>query len=659
MTTLMSQEQIEEYLEDDDLKYFVPKIGQICLPMLVRLLFNNKFGEPLDLAPFQCVMLHLLWTKKFPMVLACRGAGKTFMLAIYAILRALLVPGSKIVIVGGGFRQSKLVFGYIEEILQASPILQETVEKGNGARNKVKYATDRVSLRVGTNSEIIGLPVGDGSKIRGVRATVLIADETASISESVFDVAILPFLSVKADPVQSAKLTRFTNRLEALGASSDIVNFVRASQAQGNQLVLSGTASFEFNHFYRRYCVYKLFAESKGDIKTIKEALAIQNPDRRSEFTDRDLQRYAATWDQYAIFQLPYHAMPEGFLDEDIVASHRATMNDILFGQEYECKFSKDSNGFFPRSLIYAATPDINASDVVHYEVIGDPKARYVMGVDPARWNDNFAIVILKLDGPKAKIVYCESWRRTDWPKSVKRFRELLGRFNVVHVAMDQGGGGDHFSDILANADYLQPGEQPITRFEDDEHKLIPDRIDLIELINFHTWSKEANHAMYSDIRTQRLLFPGQVDESKIMAQAAACVNSEDADTDFFKFQLLDMIHGTTDKNDDLVSLGVVREIDAMIDETCAIEQMVTDKGTETFALPKLKDQPEGLDVRRRDRYSALLLAAYAARQVRGTGFDPKLPDPVGGTPSQILNSRSTNYGTYAGPTLQGGVIIP
>ena len=76
----------------------------------VEKVFNNQQGKPLRLEAFQQVMLDLLWHKKFPMVLATRGAGKTFMLALYALLRALLVPGSKIVIVGAGFRQAKLVF---------------------------------------------------------------------------------------------------------------------------------------------------------------------------------------------------------------------------------------------------------------------------------------------------------------------------------------------------------------------------------------------------------------------------------------------------------------------------------------------------------------------------------------------------------------------
>src|SRR5690606_33502225 len=85
------------------------------LAWFVEKVFNNQQGKPLRLESFQQIMLELLWYKKFPMILATRGAGKTFILALYALLRALLVPGSKIVIVGAGFRQAKLVFKYIEQ----------------------------------------------------------------------------------------------------------------------------------------------------------------------------------------------------------------------------------------------------------------------------------------------------------------------------------------------------------------------------------------------------------------------------------------------------------------------------------------------------------------------------------------------------------------
>jgi hypothetical protein len=411
-----------------------------------------------------------------------------------------------------------------------------------------------------------------------------------------------------------------------------------------------------------------MFARSKGDPKVIKEALEIQNQNNKTAFSTADIARYCRTWKEYIIFQLPYYAVPEGFMDDDMIAQHRATLSPVAFAQEYECRFAKDTFGFFPRSLIVGATPDPGTPDQAHYQIIGSPKANYVMGVDPARHNDNFALTLLYLDGIKAKIVYCESWNRQDYSKCMKRIRELCKLFNVVYIAMDQGGGGDHMSDLLANADYLEEGDYPITVIDKDEHKLIPNRVDLIELVNFHTWSKEANHAMRADLQTKRLLFPSIVDEDYIIKNTIASMesrrdirNDPPLDEPMIHMQILDLLHGTSDNQDRILTLGVVREIERMIDEICAIELQVTDHGTEKFGLPKLDDQPEGLDIRRRDRYSALLLASYAARQYRGTGFTPSLPPPMGGTPFLILNKPygGGNSGGFSGPQIIGGVIIP
>ena len=78
----------------------------------------------IDLLPFQSAIIKELWTRTFPMLVAARGGGKTFILSVYAILRALLCPGSKIVIVGAAFRQSKLLFEYMETFWRNAPILR-------------------------------------------------------------------------------------------------------------------------------------------------------------------------------------------------------------------------------------------------------------------------------------------------------------------------------------------------------------------------------------------------------------------------------------------------------------------------------------------------------------------------------------------------------
>lgn len=83
----------------------------------------------------------------------------SFMLATYAILRAIIDPGTKIVIVGAGLRQAKLVFGYIDTMWSNSPMLRSIV--GGGKKAGPRQNVDLCYFKIG-ESIIYALPMGDG-----------------------------------------------------------------------------------------------------------------------------------------------------------------------------------------------------------------------------------------------------------------------------------------------------------------------------------------------------------------------------------------------------------------------------------------------------------------------------------------------------------------
>ena len=89
-------------------------------------------------------MLHEMWNRKFPMLIASRGFGKSFILSLYAMIRALLLPGRKVVVVGAAFRQSKVLFEYMETIWGNAPILRSICPPESGPRSEV----DRCVMRI-------------------------------------------------------------------------------------------------------------------------------------------------------------------------------------------------------------------------------------------------------------------------------------------------------------------------------------------------------------------------------------------------------------------------------------------------------------------------------------------------------------------------------
>ena len=132
--------------------------------------FTCKHILGITLLPFQVVILQELWKHQFPMLLAARGGSKSFLLAVYCMLRMLLIPGTKIVLVGSGFRQSKIIFEYMENIWRNAPILRDIA--GNDSDQGSRKEADRWYFKVGTSSTI-AIPLGDGEKIRGLRANYL------------------------------------------------------------------------------------------------------------------------------------------------------------------------------------------------------------------------------------------------------------------------------------------------------------------------------------------------------------------------------------------------------------------------------------------------------------------------------------------------------
>ena len=112
----------------------------------------------IELLPEQVVILQELWGRAFPMYIASRGFGKSFLLAVYAMVKCTLIPGTKIVIVGAAFRQSKVIFEYMDTIWRNAPILRSLCNDNSGPRRDV----DRCTMRI-NDSWAMAVPLGDGS----------------------------------------------------------------------------------------------------------------------------------------------------------------------------------------------------------------------------------------------------------------------------------------------------------------------------------------------------------------------------------------------------------------------------------------------------------------------------------------------------------------
>ena len=598
---------------------------------VLRLMRNPEYFQwtakkllNVELLPEQVVILRELWTKAFPMYIASRGFGKSFLLSVYSILRCLLVPSTKIVIVGAAFRQSKVIFEYMDTIWKNAPILRSVCSDSSGPRRDV----DRCTMRI-NDSWAMAVPLGDGSKIRGLRAHTIIADEFNSIPVDIYETVVAGFAAVSANPTQNVKEAAKRKVLQEAGNWDESME-EDYQDRQSNQSIISGTCGYGFEHFASYWKKYKSTIQSHGDFKKAAEA-AGDDIDEIPEYMKR------LDWKSFSVIRVPYELIPEGFMDDQQVARSRATMHNGIYQMEYGACFTSDSQGFFKRSLIESCVAhDRNCqsagwpswcADPFDPATRGDPNGRYVFGIDPASEQDNFALIIIEIHPEHQRIVYSWTTNKKDFQSRrrigltdandyygfcSRKIRELYKVFPCVRIGIDSQGGGYALSEALGDSDKMMPGERPILPIIEDKKEKDTDSIagdHIVELINFAKaeWTSQANHGLRKDMEDKILLFP------RFDTLSLSIMSEKDKIS--FK-QLKDKLGESNALRLYDTLEDSVMEIEELKNELVTVIMSTTATGRERFDTPEIKLETGRKGRMRKDRYSALVIANMIARLI-------------------------------------------
>jgi hypothetical protein len=600
--------------------------------------FVCKHVLNIDLLPMQALILKEMWNRKFPMLVGSRGLGKTFLLSLYCVLRAMLIPNRKIVVVGAAFRQSKYLHDYMENIWKNAPILRDICDSNSGPRRDV----DMCRLTI-NGSTISALPIGDGQKIRGQRANDIIADEFASMSREIFENVIAGFAAVSASPVENVKRIAMEEEAKKRGIdTSSLYEKKGIDETKTNQIILSGTAYYDFNHFAEYWKRWKTIIETKGDLKNISNNV----------FNGEDVPA-SFNWDDYSIIRIPVDLVPRGFMDEGQIARSKATVHNGIFLMEFGAVFTKDSQGFFKRSLIESCVgTDIKPVKLQSGPVYFDPMLRgskngkYLIAIDPASEVDNFSIVVLELHPDHRRIVYCWTTTRKEHTERVKRgltkennfysycarkIRELMDLFPVVHIAMDAQGGGYSVAEALHDFNQLKEGETPIWPIIDEDKPQSSDDeqgLHILEMCQFakYDWYSDANHGLRKDLEDKVLLFP-RFDPITIGISI---------EEDKVNNRLYDTLE------------DCVMEIEELKNELSLIEVTESVNGRMRWDTPEVKIGVGKKKRMRKDRYSSLLMANMSARSIN---FEEKqsVYKAYGGF-AAVDNTKKFERATFSGP---------
>lgn len=377
----------------------------------------------LNLKRFQKLLLVMMfWSTTFVLI-ACRGLGKTFLSAIYCVIRCILWPGTKVCIASGTRGQAINVLEKIMfELKPASPELcaeiDEKQSKVNGTNAQIVFFNTSV-IKVVTASD----------NARGNRCHVLLLDEFRLISKDTIDTVLRKFLTLRRMP-----------RYSELTEEQRIAEYSK----EKNLTMYLSSAYFKDNWSYMK-CV-----------DTLK---AMVDPQRRQ-----------------FVCGFPYQlSISEGLLDPETVADEmsESDFSEIKFSMEMGAEFYGSADGAFfdfdsiskNRRIKHPMLPDKLSSKLGNSQLVRIPQKQNgeirIISADIALMssrknnNDATAIFVNQLTPTKAgrytsNIVYADSCEGLRTEEQALIIRKLFDEFMCDYIVLDANGIGLGVYDALA-----------------------------------------------------------------------------------------------------------------------------------------------------------------------------------------------------------------
>lgn len=440
----------------------------------------TKFLLDIELPLHQKDMLQRAWKHKYTIFLCSRRTGKTFIMSIFILLQALLFPDMKIGIVAPVFRQAKTVFDEVENLVNSSSFAKSLMI------DEPKHTTEEWYIQFSNGSKISALPLNDNIRSYGFNIIVIdeygFGDNMKDKMENILE----PMLFTKRDI-----------KTEGNTHPTDV----------GNRLIVSSTATFKFNDYYR------LVTDYADEIEKGSEKHDIISYDYRD-------------------------GLESGIFEKEMVLRKFKKSDSLTQKMEYLNIFPDDSDAFISYETLQRYAIDTHEEEQdgeikpstqlefeQEYDEDGNPTHEYIMAFDDADVGDNFAIAVIKLEGKTKKIVRIVTLNDEPIQKKVRIIRQLLRKFNIKMIVADQRNR--NIKDNLAEPYTYSDGEEaPIIVDIDDEDQQeyvkeqYGSEYDYEKLIKIHNFSGKSN-----EMRARHFL--GEIENSRVKFPAPIGISSK------------------------------------------------------------------------------------------------------------------------------------
>lgn len=380
----------------------------------------------LELKLFQKIMLMMMMRSSMFAMIACRGIGKTWISAVYAVCRCILYPGSKVCVASGVRSQGVAVVDKIRlELMPNSRELEAEIDsvRINGTTCEIIFKNTSF-IRVVTASD----------SSRGNRANVLLLDECRMINPDTIDVVLRKFLTQRRMPRYSA-LTQAQREAE---------------YAKEKNITMYLTSAYWEDSWVYQKC--------------------------------RDILKNMMNDKRQFVCGFPYQlSIEEGLLDRELIEDEMSEtdFSEVKFSMEYCAEFyGSADDAFFDfdsisknRKIRYPMLPDRMAAKLGNAQLLRIPPKQNgevrILSADIALMssrkhnNDATAIFINQMMPAKAgrymnNIVYTESVEGLRTEAQALMIRKLFDEYQCDWLVLDANGIGLGVYDTLAR-DIVDP----------------------------------------------------------------------------------------------------------------------------------------------------------------------------------------------------------
>lgn len=380
----------------------------------------------LSLHWYQSIILYLMGISNFIVIIASRAAAKSFVIAIFSCCKAILYPGSEIVLTSGTRGQSKLIV--------TKKISGELCPRSPNLRREIEYCRDNqteVIVKFRNSSSICTVTCSPTA--RGNRCTVDVGEEAREIDKKIMDTVISPFQVVRQAPFMMLKEYK------------DDPQF----KEEPTEIFIS--SSMEESHW-----LYKTACEARNGM--------LKN--NGSFFVAFD---YSIT-------------LKHGIRTRRQLARERRKVDPVTFAIEYEnLVLRSNENAYFPYDLVKSNCVLKRAFyPRKHEDVINKIKNKYFISKQPGEIrivscdiaaldrpeNDNSSFSLLRLfpetvgnstvmrEEFRIQTPYLEAFKGTEGRKQAIRIRQLYDDFDSDYIVLDIRNFGLSVYESLARVLY-------------------------------------------------------------------------------------------------------------------------------------------------------------------------------------------------------------